>query len=200
MDPDHLDALVAAARAGGDWAFERLWLVLSPRVAGYLRGRGVPDPEDVTSEVFLAAFQKVGTFDGDGAAFRSWLFTVAHHKGVDVLRRSGREPATEPYDPVADPRCADSAEWHAVASIEDDEVRALLAALSPDQADVMLLRVLGGLTLQEVAVATGRSLGAVKQLQRRAVAQLSRRLAEVREESSTQPVPPGTPLTIASSR
>jgi RNA polymerase sigma-70 factor (ECF subfamily) len=200
MDPEHLDTLVAAARAGGDWAFERLWLDLSPRVAGYLRGRGVPDPEDVTSEVFLAAFQKVGAFDGDGAAFRSWLFTVAHHKAVDVLRRSGRGPGTEPYDPVDDPRQAASAEWHALAAIEDDEIRALLATLSPDQTDVMLLRVLGGLTLPEVARATGRSLGAVKQLQRRAVAQLGRRLAEVREETSVHPVPPETPLTIASSR
>ncbi|MFZ0323842.1 MAG: RNA polymerase sigma factor, partial [Actinomycetes bacterium] len=97
MDADRLDALVDAARAGGHWAFERLWQELSPRVSGYLRGRGVGDADDVTSEVFLAAFQGMGTFNGDGAAFRSWLFTIAHHRGVDWQRRAARNVAQSPY-------------------------------------------------------------------------------------------------------
>jgi DNA-directed RNA polymerase specialized sigma24 family protein len=61
-DGHDLDQLLDAARAGGGWAFERLWQELSPVVLGYLRGRRTPDPEDVTSEVFLAAFQQVGAF------------------------------------------------------------------------------------------------------------------------------------------
>ena len=87
---DELDLLVAAARTGGGWAFGRLWEQLAPSVAAYLRGRGVRDADDVTSEVFLAAFRGIGRFHGDGVAFRSWLFTIAHHKSVDVHRR----PAT----------------------------------------------------------------------------------------------------------
>ena len=196
MEASQLDALVDAARAGGHWAFERLWLELSPRVAGYLRGRGVTDADDVTSEVFLAAFQRIEGFDGDGSAFRSWLFTIAHHKAVDAARRRSRAPDLQPYHPVRDLRTATSAEHEAVAAREIDEVKNLLATLSPDQAEVMLLRVLGDLSVAEVAQATGRSQGAVKQLQRRAVAQLQRRI----EETQGYPVPSGPSTTIAPSR
>lgn len=199
MHPEQLDALVDAARGGGDWAFERLWRELAPAVAGYLRGRGVPEADDVTSDVFLAAFGKIGDFEGDGARFRSWLFTIAHHRGVDALRRVSRAPDMQPYHPDEDPRRADSAEAQAQPSLESDEVRTLLATLSPDQADVMLLRVLGGLTIAEVAALTGRTEGAVKQLQRRAVVQLERRITEQRSRPD-QPVPLRTPPTIAPSR
>ena len=87
---DDLDALVDAARAGGGWAFGRLWEQLAPSVAAYLRRRGVQDADDVTSEVFLAAFLGIARFRGDGPAFRAWLFTIAHHKGVDAVRRPAR--------------------------------------------------------------------------------------------------------------
>ena len=196
MDADHLDGLVDAARAGGHWAFERLWVELSPRVAGYLRGRGVTDADDVTSETFLAAFQGMASFTGDGAAFRSWLFTIAHHRGVDWHRRSSRAPAESPYEQHRDRRTVASAESGALVSLQDVEVRRLLAQLSPEQADVMLLRVLGQLTIAEIATATGRSEGAVKQLQRRAVARLRLLLAE----TSAEPVPLSLSPTIASSR
>lgn len=199
MQPEQVDALVDAARAGGGWAFERLWLELSPAVAGYLRGRGVPDADDVTSEVFLAAFQGIAGFEGGGARFRSWLFTIAHHKGVDAIRRSARGPVLAGYEPDDDPRRADSAETVALVSDETDQVKALLADLSPDQADVMLLRVLGGLTVAEVAAATGRTEGSVKQLQRRAVNRLEQRLRAA-EGSPLSPVPLKPTPTIAPSR
>ena len=78
-----LDRWVAAARDGDSDAFGLIWQSLSGRVSGYLRGRGVDSPDDVTSEVFLAAFSGLSGFTGDGARFRSWLFTIAHHKSVD---------------------------------------------------------------------------------------------------------------------
>ncbi|MFZ0324875.1 MAG: sigma-70 family RNA polymerase sigma factor, partial [Actinomycetes bacterium] len=89
-----------------------------------------------------------------------------------------------------------SAEHLAVVSVENDEIKALLASLSPDQAEVMLLRVLGGLTIAEIANLTERTQGAVKQLQRRAVAQLQKLI----EESSVEPVPLSISSTIAPSR
>ena len=196
VPPEQLDALVDAARAGGGWAFERLWRELAPSVAGYLRGRGVPDADDVTSEVFLVAFQQLATFDGDGGRFRSWLFTVAHHKGVDAFRRASRTPDGEPYVADTDPRQVDSAEDSALSVIESADVRQLLASLTADQADVMLLRVLGGLTIAEIAELTGRTEGSVKQLQRRAVGRLRAQL----EESRPQPVPLRAAPSIAPSR
>jgi RNA polymerase sigma factor (sigma-70 family) len=176
LSDQDLDDLVRAAVAGGGWAFERIWLALSPAVAGYARSRGVRDVDDVVSNVFLAAFQRVGEFRGSGAAFRSWLFTIAHHKIVDDLRiqqrRSGEEELVGDDLTPAVP----SAETAALAAMADDHVRELLAGLTPDQRDVLLLRVFGDLQLAQIAELLGRSEGAVKQLQHRAVEQLRKRL------------------------
>ena len=180
---EDIDLLVDAARAGGGWAFERLWTALSPQVAGYLRARGVPEPDDVTSEVFLAAFRGIHRFTGDGRAFRTWLFTIAHHKGVDAFRTAPREMATEDVD---DGRTWPSAEDLALVALADEDVAALLARLSDDQRAVLWLRVVGELTLAEVAVALHKPVGAVKALQHRGLARLRRILAK-------EPVSPDEP-------
>jgi RNA polymerase sigma factor (sigma-70 family) len=157
---------VDAARTGDSAAFGHLWQLLSPRVHGYLRGRGVASPEDVTSDVFLAAFTGMASFTGDGAAFRSWLFTIAHHKAVDDLRR--RTPTAE-WTPENDPRAVGSAEDTAFEGLLGARVRGMLAGLTPEQREVLLLRAVGDLSVEEVAAVTGRTEGAVKQLFHRAV-------------------------------
>jgi RNA polymerase sigma-70 factor (ECF subfamily) len=170
-----LDGLVLAARAGGSWAFGRLWEMLSPAVAAYVRNRGARDPDDVTSEVFLAAFTGLAGFEGDGRAFRSWLFTIAHHKAVDSLRRGpGRREL--PVDVLDDGRSAPSAESGALEHLADEDVRAMLATLSPDQRDVLLLRLVADLELAEVARVVGKPVGAVKALQHRGLARLRKEL------------------------
>ncbi|MGZ4591756.1 MAG: RNA polymerase sigma factor [Actinomycetes bacterium] len=173
MVGEDVETLVLAARAGGGWAFAELWTQLSPAVLGYLRGRGVPDAEDVTSETFLAVFARIGSFRGDASGFRSWLFTIAHHKGVDALRRGPgcHERAT---GDVRDDRIAASAEELALESLGNEQVTRLLATLTGDQAEVLLLRVVGELSLEETAVVVGKPVGAVKQLQRRGLARLRR--------------------------
>jgi RNA polymerase sigma factor (sigma-70 family) len=184
---DELDLLVAAARSGGGWAFGRLWEQLAPPVAAYLRGRGVRDADDVTSEVFLAAFRGIGRFQGDGVAFRSWLFTIAHHKGVDVHRR----PATREVlvDAVAagaghglDPDRSRSAEDVAMEQIAGDEALQQMAKLTDDQRAVLLLRVVADLSLAETAEVLGKPVGAVKALQHRALARLRADLGAVSPE------------------
>jgi RNA polymerase sigma-70 factor (ECF subfamily) len=179
-----LSRWVDAARSGDSSAFGRLWELLSPRVHGYLRGRGVASPEDVTSEVFLAAFTGMATFTGDGAAFRSWLFTIAHHKAVDDLRR--RTPTTE-WTPENDPRAVDSAEDTAFEGLLGARVRGMLDVLTPDQREVLLLRAVGDLSIEEVAAVTGRTEGAVKQLFHRAVA--TARKAEPTSAPAIAPAP-----------
>ncbi len=173
---DKLDSLVVAARAGGDWAFARLWEELSGSVAGYLRARGVNDVEDVTSDVFLAAFQGMRGFEGDGAQFRSWLFTIAHHRGVDGIRGQIKAGGQEPYLENLDHRTVPSAEDSTLDILQNDELYRVLANLTPDQRDVVLLRFVADLSLEEVATITGRNIGAVKQLQRRGVERLRRHL------------------------
>ena len=183
--PD-LDALVDAARAGGGWAFARLWEDLAPAVTGYLRARGVQDPDDVASEVFLAAFRGVARFDGDGRAFRAWLFTIAHHKGVDVRRRESslNETLTAAVPDEGTP--APSAESDAMERLATGEALRLLGTLTEDQRAVLLLRVIADLSLTETAAALGKPVGAVKSLQHRA-------LGRLRTSMSAQPVSPEAP-------
>jgi|tagenome__1003787_1003787.scaffolds.fasta_scaffold20675996_2 RNA polymerase sigma factor (sigma-70 family) len=170
---DDLDLLVDAARAGGGWAFGRLWELLAPVVAVYLRRRGVRDVDDVTSEVFLAAFRGIGRLDGDGAAFRAWLFTIAHHKAVDAVRRPVRELPLDLGGELSPDRGAwPSAEDEALDRVGGSAALRALQLLTPDQREVLLLRVVGDLSLAETAQVLGKPVGAVKALQHRALARL----------------------------
>ena len=194
---DDLDLLVGAARAGGRWAFGRLWEQLSPVVAGYLRARGVRDVDDVTSEVFLAAFRGISRFEGDGSAFRAWLFTIAHHKGVDALRRrsSGELLVGSPgLDDMGLPeRATRSAEDLALDRVADADVVRRLGTLTDDQRAVLLLRVVADLSLAETADVLGKPVGAVKALQHRALARLRAGLGD-------RPVSPGNPAAMGGVR
>src|SRR5690349_20119683 len=81
-DPRDSD-LVVAARDGQAWALTEIWQRHAAAVTGYLRGRGSAEPDDMTSEVFLAVFERLRVFHGDDVALRSFVFTIAHHKMVD---------------------------------------------------------------------------------------------------------------------
>lgn len=168
------DEVVDAARLHAGWACRRIFEELAPAVAGYLRSRGVREVEDVTSDVFLAVFQRLPRFEGGGAELRSFVFTIAHHRAVDDLRRRGRAPEATPLDEASDPRQVASAETSALEQLGTERVHAALDALAPDQREVLLLRVVGDLTLEQTATALGKSTGAVKQLQRRGLAALAR--------------------------
>jgi RNA polymerase sigma-70 factor (ECF subfamily) len=173
--PD-FDAVLAGARAGDAAAFRSLHDDLARPVAAYLRGRGLSDVEDVVSEVFLAVFTGLARFSGGQAEFRSWVFTIAHRRLVDEWRRSGRTPTSVAWEVDLDARTSGSAEEAALASLGEARVRRLLATLSDDQREVLLLRILGDLTVEQVARAVGKREGAVKALQRRALAALRRTL------------------------
>src|SRR3954454_3611370 len=95
-DPRDSD-LVVAAREGQAWALTEIWQRHAPAVSGYLRGRGASEPDDMTSEVFLAVFERLGGFHGDDTPLRSCLSSVAHHKLVDALRRRSRRGESAAY-------------------------------------------------------------------------------------------------------
>jgi RNA polymerase sigma factor (sigma-70 family) len=166
-------SVLAAARADRPWAYERLYRDLSPAVCGYLRLQGASDPEDLTSEVFLGAFRGIRSFDGD-EAFRSWVFTIAHRRLTDERRANGSRP------PRADAELPEVAggdvEEEALRRLSADRVRSLCAGLAPDQGDVLLLRLVSGLTVEAVAGVLGKTEGAVKALQRRGLGALRRQL------------------------
>jgi RNA polymerase sigma-70 factor, ECF subfamily len=162
--------VAAAARDGEEWALGRLYTTLAPAVAGFFRLQHVTDPEDLTSEVFVGVLRNLRSFDGDEAHFRSWVFTIAYRRLADDRRAARRRPALQSLDDRPDP--IDPADVEAdVARLEATRrVRALCAPLPPAQRDVLLLRLVGRMTIDEIAVVVGRSRGAVKALQRRGLA------------------------------
>src|SRR5262249_51392599 len=153
---------------------------LQPNVLAYLRARSRSDAEDVASEVWVSVAAGLARFRGDESGFRGWVFTIARRRLVDGRRSRGRRPA----DPA--PREGSSAvvadadrEAEVVARLDYEAALTALSALPADQEDVVLLRVVGGLSVEEVARALGKLPGTVRVLQHRAL----RRLAQVLEES-----------------
>jgi RNA polymerase sigma factor (sigma-70 family) len=134
--------------------------------------RGAADPDDVTSEVFLAVYERLAGFEGSEAAFRSWLFTIAHRKAVDARRRLARRPWAEVADSAASDLPGGNVEDEALAAVTTGRVLALLAELPEVQRDVLLLRIVADLSIDQAADVMGKSPGAIKQHQRRALNQL----------------------------
>ena len=165
------ESVLLAAQSGAPWALERLYQALSPAVLGYLRVQGAVDPEDLTNDVFLGVLRKVGDFRGGEEKFRSWVFTIAHSRVVDQRRQALRRPQMAGNGPSPD-RAGGDAEDDALERLSRQRVQALCEQLVPDQRDVLLLRLLAGLTVDGVAEALGKSTGAVKALQRRGLANL----------------------------
>jgi RNA polymerase sigma-70 factor (ECF subfamily) len=174
---DHLTDVIDAARAGAEWAWTKIYDELAPTVLGYLRARGAAEPEDLTGEVFLQAVRDLHRFQGSGADFRAWVFTIAHHRFLDERRRTKRRPVDPAPDEVITERLPHvDTESDALARLSQDHVTRLLDRLAPGQRDVLLLRIIGGLTIDEIAAAIGKRPGAVKALQRRGLAALRRDL------------------------
>jgi RNA polymerase sigma-70 factor, ECF subfamily len=147
------------------------YIAYASSVRGYLRGQRVPDVDDVLSEVFLQVARSLPRFRGSDDEVRPWIFTIARNRVVDEHRRRRRRPqlaaAPVPDRPAAP---ADDA--------VDPELVAALAQLTPEQREVVLLRFVADLPLEEVAAVTERSVGAVKSMQHRALAELARILGQ----------------------
>ena len=173
MLPD-FDSVLQRARGGEGHAFRQLHDDLAGPVAAYLRHRGAWEVQDLTSEVFLAAFTSLDRFAGGEPEFRAWIFTIARRRLVDEWRRAGRAPQQVSYDADVDRRTTGSAEADALEQLGERRFRQLLSMLSADQQEVLLLRVLGDLTVEQVAESVGKRPGAVKALQRRGLAALRR--------------------------
>jgi RNA polymerase sigma-70 factor (ECF subfamily) len=146
---------------------EQLYRALAPAVFGYMRAQRAPDPEDLTGEVFVQVVRDLHRFRGDDARLRSWVFTIAHHRVVDARRRAARRSVAVSLD---DADGAASYDAHPVDEFMDPE---LVRALDHLQRDVVVLRFVADLSLEQVARLVRRSTGAVKALQHRALARLA---------------------------
>lgn len=172
------DDVLLAAQAGAGWAFTKLYEELAGVVTGYLRQQGAREPDDVASETFLHVFRRIQSFEGDEDGFRSWVFTIAHRRLIDARRRDSRQPATAQLEDLdwLDDLGADTAARVVEEAGEIARLERHLAVLTQEQRDVVLLRVVGGLSVAETAVAVDRSEAAVRQLQRRGLRALEEQL------------------------
>jgi RNA polymerase sigma-70 factor (ECF subfamily) len=170
------DDVLTAAQAGAAWAFEVLYRDLSPSVTGYLRLHGAVEPDDLASETFIGVFTGLAGFTGDEDALRGWVFTIAHRRLVDDWRRRSRRPqvADDPGDLTE--LLGGDVEDDALVGVGTETVHRMCAELPDDQRSVLLMRILADLTVEQVAQAMGRSVGAVKALQRRGLRTLRTRL------------------------
>lgn len=143
------------------------------------------EPEDLTSEVFLGVFRGLAKFEGTEQKFRSWVFTIAHRRLQDERRSAARRPHLAAMEVE---RAGGDVEQEALDSLGEQWVVRVSAELSAEQRTVVLLRTVADLTAEQVAQITGKSVGAVRALQRRALASLRRQLVTEGVTSDTAAV------------
>ncbi len=171
------DEVLRSARAGHAWAFERIFTDHSRPIAAYLRTQAALDPDGTTNDVFLRAFRGLDRFEGGEAQLRAWLFTIARNLFIDERRRAKRRPVTEPMgDAPFTGEHEPASEQLAMSRMGSLDAVALIEQLVPDQREVLLLRIVGDLTIEQIAEIVGKRPGAVKALQRRGLAAIRRRL------------------------
>lgn len=150
-------------------AFNSIYRDYASVVLGYVGAHGVEDAEAVTQDVFLALLPQLPMARGGASGVRTLIFSIAHARCVDNHRRSSRQPDTIEYEADADDRRSMSAEDAVLASAGHDGALTILAILGDDQREVLFLRIIADLPLEQVATIMQKSVGAVKQLQRRAL-------------------------------
>jgi RNA polymerase sigma-70 factor (ECF subfamily) len=160
---DPLDIALRRACAGDEDGFLSLWRALQPRLLRYLRVKCGQGYEDVAAETWLQVVRDLAAFTGDAHAFRSWLFTIARHRGIDAARARATRPLILVEDvSVLDQRRSESAEDDALARASTERALAVLQTLPVEQAEMVALRVLADLDVATVAQIVGKSPGAVR--------------------------------------
>jgi RNA polymerase sigma-70 factor (ECF subfamily) len=159
-----LDDALRRARAGDESGFAELWRELHPRLLRYLRVRSRGSYEDVAAETWLHAVRDLASFNGNADGFRAWLFTLARHRAIDAARAAAARPmvSVPDFSGVGRQPAAAAAETDALERMSTDRAIAMVRRLPPDQADMVMLRVVAGLDVAVVADIVGKSPGAVR--------------------------------------
>jgi RNA polymerase sigma-70 factor (ECF subfamily) len=176
-------ALVDRAQQGDRAALEELYLIHFDRIYGYLHVSvgNRHDAEDLTTQTFLKMLESINKFRWQSAPFSAWLFRIAHNLAMDHFRANRRwQPEEEVPEPPADE--ATSAEERAFESIGRKSMLDLIDDLSQEQQQVLTLKFVFNFANAEAATILGKTEGAVKSLQHRALVSLQKQL-ERREKS-----------------
>jgi RNA polymerase sigma-70 factor (ECF subfamily) len=171
---ESFDEVLSAAKRGADWAWEELYLGLAGPITGYLASRGAAEPEDLAGETFLHVARAIHSFQGDEGSFRSWVFVIAHRRMIDSRRTASRRVATHPGRDIE--TTGGNVEEEAIDHLTTAELVRALEVLTDDQREVLALRMIADLSLDETAEVMEKTIGAVKALQRRALETLRNHL------------------------
>jgi RNA polymerase sigma-70 factor (ECF subfamily) len=178
VDVSDLALVVAAAVAGDRRATERLLSVVRPLVVRYCRARvgrqerSFASADDVAQEVCLAVLTALNTYQDQGRPFLAFVYGIAAHKVADAHRAAARNKA-EPVAEVPDsPELDAGPEQRAMREELSQRMAELLKVLPAKQREILVLRVMVGLSAEETADAVGSTPGAVRVAQHRALARL----------------------------
>ena len=181
---DGLDAVVADAVAGNRDALRKVLETIRPIVVRYCRARfGVGErqgvsADDVAQEVCLAVITALPRYKDQGRPFLAFVYGIASHKVIDAHRAASRnksEPVADLPDSV---EVADGPEQRAMRVETSGEMGRLLDTLPEKQREILVLRVVVGLSAEETAEAVGSTPGAVRVAQHRALARLRKSMPE----------------------
>jgi RNA polymerase sigma-70 factor (ECF subfamily) len=173
-----LRRLVGLAQDGDREALEALYLLHFDRIYSYLHLSvgNRHDAEDLTTQTFLKMLEAIGRFRWQSAPFSAWLFRIAHNLAMDHFRATKRwQPEEEVPEP--DGVQASSAEEEALQSIGRKSMLRLIEDLSNEQQQVLTLKFVFNFSNGEAATVLGKTEGAVKSLQHRALASLQKRIS-----------------------
>lgn len=160
--------LVSRALAGDEMAWRSVVEAIGPAVLAYARARGAADPEDILGDVLLTLVKSLRRFRGDEGGLRGLAIKMAHDRLIDERRRAGRRPPTTSEAPPDMPGREDP--QAAVAG--SSSVAQALAQLPPAQRELVYLRVVCDLSVEETARIVGKGQGAVRVALHRALHRL----------------------------
>jgi RNA polymerase sigma-70 factor, ECF subfamily len=172
-----LRALVDRAQAGEREALEELYLIHFDRIYSYLHMTvgNRHDAEDLTTQTFLKMLESIGRFRWQSVPFSAWLFRIAHNLAMDHFRAGRR---WQPEEEVPEPHGSEerSAEEQAMHSIGRASMLEMIEDLSPEQQQVLTLKFVFNFSNGEAATILGKTEGAIKSLQHRALVSLQKQI------------------------
>lgn len=167
--------LVLRAKEGDHGAFTQIYERYAPAIYRYIYFRlGEAElAEDLQAEVFLRMLEGIHRYEDRGWPISAWLYRIARDRTIDVMRRR-RKRQQVPLEAWGG--CCDGPEHSVGAQLEYEELTRTLDELTSEQRQVIQLRFLAEMSIQEVAQKLGRTEGSVKALQHRGLQSLARRL------------------------
>ena len=181
MEGDAFGPILQRARAGDHDAIAALYRCHHRRLLRVLRSEVGDAAEDVASQTWLEVIGALRRFEGDERGFQSLLYTIARRRVADHRRSLRRRPSTPtaPADLHGMPDVGTPLEGATIDGLAgDDAARRVTEILGPDAAEIVLLRVVAGLSVEQVAKVVGKSPGAVRVQQHRALRKLADALGE----------------------